>query len=163
LRRARAGRLAFDPVDPDSVRVLFAVNHLGFLRNFESTLAMLAERGHRIHLVSDRSPAADTNDGRPIIDRLNHRYPGAFDWETLRPSKDDPWYGFAMGVRNTLNYWRYLSPAFADAPKLRARGRDQAPSPVVWLSDRPVVGSDTARGLMRPVLRRLEALVPVRR
>jgi hypothetical protein len=144
------------------MRVLFAVNHLGFLRNFESTLALLAQRGHQIHLVTDRNPAADTNDGRPIIDRLTQQFPSNFTWETIRASKQDPWYGFAMGVRNTLNYWRYLSPAFADSPKLRARARAQAPGPVVWFSERPLLAFAVKRRLTRSLLRRLESVVPVR-
>jgi hypothetical protein len=144
------------------MRILFSVNHLGFLRNFESTLALLAERGHQIHLVTDRSPAADANDGTPIIDRLTRQFPSAFTWETLRPSKHDPWYGFAMGVRNTLNYWRYLSPAFAESPKLSARARAQAPRPVVWLSERPPLRFALARRVARSLFRRMESIIPVR-
>jgi hypothetical protein len=57
------------------MRILFAITHLGFLRNFESSLALLAERGHTVHLVTDRSPAAGVTDGRPILDRLSARFP----------------------------------------------------------------------------------------
>jgi hypothetical protein len=51
------------------MRVLFAITHLGFLRNFESSLALLAEHGHAVHLVTDRAPAAGVTDGRPITQR----------------------------------------------------------------------------------------------
>ena len=65
------------------MRVLFAVTHLGFLRNFESTLACLAERGHTVHVVTDRRPKADVNDATPIVERLTSRFPNVFTWETL--------------------------------------------------------------------------------
>jgi hypothetical protein len=56
------------------MRILFAITHLGFLRNFESTLALLAERGHTIHLVSDRAAQDGVTDGRPIVERLAARF-----------------------------------------------------------------------------------------
>src|ERR1043166_7637991 len=111
------------------MRILFAISHLGFLRNFESTLALLAERGHHIHLVTDRAAKPGVTDGTPIVERLMARFPGAFTSETIRSSKDDLWYAVSGGIREALNYWRYLSPAFPDAPDLRARGRRQAPAP----------------------------------
>jgi hypothetical protein len=144
------------------MRVLFAVSHLGFLRNFESTLALLAERGHTIHLVTDRTPQPGVTDGMPIVERLAARFPDAFTLETIRSSKQDRWYAFATAVREGLNYWRYLSPAFADAPKLRARGRQQAPAPVVWMSDLPLLRSRAGMRALTTMFRALERAIPVR-
>ena len=145
------------------MRILFAVTHLGFLRNFESTLALLAERGHKIHLVTDRRATGGVTDGTPIVERLGTRFPDTFTLETIPASKRDAWYGFAMAVREALNYWRYLSPAFADAPKLRARGRKQAPAPLVWISDLPVLRSRTGVRVLTATFRLLERTIPVRR
>jgi hypothetical protein len=145
------------------MRILFAISHLGFLRNFESTLALLAERGHSIHLVTDRRATGGVTDGTPILERLVARFPEAFTSETIPSSKDDPWYAFATTVREGLNYWRYLSPAFADAPKLRARGRKQAPAPVVWMTDLPGLRSRAGVRALTALFRSLEAVIPVRR
>jgi hypothetical protein len=41
--------------DCSLVKILFSASHLGFLRNFESALRVLAARGHRLHLIADRS------------------------------------------------------------------------------------------------------------
>jgi hypothetical protein len=144
------------------MRILFAISHLGFLRNFESTLALLAERGHTIHLATDRRASGGVTDGTPILERLQARFPGAFTSETIQPSKRDPWYAFATTIRETLNYWRYLSPAFADAPKLRARGRKQAPAPLVWVSDLPVLRSRAGLRVLTAIFRLLEKAIPVR-
>ena len=65
-------------------------------------------------------------------------------------------------VREGLNYWRYLTPAFANAPKLRARGRRQAPAPVVWLSDLPLLRSRAGIRALTGVFRCLERAIPVR-
>jgi len=145
------------------MRILFAITHLGFLRNFESTLALLAERGHTIHLVTDRGSQGGVVDGMPIVERLQARFPDAFTLETIRASKNDRWSSAATGVREGLNYLRYLSPAFADAPKLRERGRKQAPAPLVWLSDMPVVRSRVGIGALSSVLHRVERALPFRR
>lgn len=145
------------------MRILFAITHLGFLRNFESTLVLLAERGHTIHLVTDRGSHGGVVDGMPIVERLQARFPNAFTVETLRASKNDGWSTVSTGVREGLNYLRYLSPAFADAPKLRERGRKQAPAPLVWLSDLPVVRSRPGISALSQVLRRIERAIPYRR
>jgi hypothetical protein len=145
------------------MRILFAITHLGFLRNFESTLALLAERGHTVHLVTDRGSQGGVVDGMPIIERLQAAFPQAFTVETIRASKNDRWYRVSTGVREGLNYLRYLSPAFADAPKLRDRGRQQAPTPLVWLSELPGVRSRTGINALTHVLRRVERAIPYRR
>jgi hypothetical protein len=145
------------------MRVLFAISHLGFLRNFESTLALLAERGHTLHLVTDRAPQDGVTDGRPIVDRLMARFPDAFSLETVRSSKRDPWSGVSTAIREGLNYWRYLAPEFEDAPKLRARGRKQAPAPLVWLTDLPVARSRGSVRVLTATFRQLERAIPVRR
>ena len=144
------------------MRVLFAVTHLGFLRNFESTLATLAERGHRVHVVSDRRPKADVNDATPIVERLSSRFPAAFTWETLPSAKRDPWFAVSTLIREGLNYWRYLTPVFDNAPKLRERGRRQAPPPIVWLSDLPLVRSRAGIRILTRLFRYLERAIPVR-
>jgi len=145
------------------MRILFAVTHLGFLRNFESTLALLAERGHTIHLVTDRraQPGVVT-DGLPIVERLQVRFPQAFSLETIPAATRDRAYAMSAAVRESLNYWRYLSPAFDDAPALRARGRQQAPAAVVAMSDLPVLRSRPGVRALTGIFRLLERALPTR-
>jgi hypothetical protein len=145
------------------LRILFAVTHDGFLRNFESTLALLASRGHSIHLVTDRKskPGAVT-DGAPILARLQAGAPDAFTFETVAASTRDGWHAVSTVVREGLNYWRYLAPAFDDAPDLRARGRTQAPAAAVRLSDLPLLRSRAGMGLLRALFRTIERALPVR-
>jgi hypothetical protein len=143
------------------MRVLFAINHLGFLRNFESTLALLAERGHQVCLVTDRRPQAGVTDGMPILERLQARFPSAFTLETI-PAKGDSWYAPSAFVRESLNYWRYLSPTFDASPKLRQRGREQAPAVAARVTDLPVLRSRLAVRALSGAFRGLERVIPVR-
>src|ERR1051325_10086037 len=145
------------------MRIACATTPPGFLRNFGSTLALLAERGHTVHLVTDRGSQGGVVDGMPIVERLQARFPASFTLETIRASKNDRCPSVSSGVREGLNYLRYLSPAFADAPMLRERGRRQAPAPLVWLSDLPVVRSRAGIDALRGVLRRVERSLPYRR
>ena len=145
------------------MRILFAATHVGYLRNFESTLALLAERGHQVHIVTDRRKVADAIDGMPIMDRLTAKSPGAFTIEALQFSKRHVWYGFATAVREGRNYWRYLDPAFDQSPKLRARGRQNAPRAVVWLGDLPLLRSRAGARVLTRLFRSIERLIPSRR
>ncbi|MBI4263990.1 MAG: hypothetical protein HY657_06430 [Acidobacteria bacterium] len=144
------------------MRILFAVTHLGFLRNFESTLGLLAERGHDVRLVVDRQPQPGVIDGRPIVERLQARFPQAFAVETVPVSKRGAGYGISAAVRGSLNYWRYLSPAFERSPKLRARARAQAPAAVVRLTDLPLLRSRVVIGALGAAFRAVERAIPVR-
>jgi hypothetical protein len=145
------------------MRILFAITHLGFLRNFESTLALLAERGHVMHLVTDRrAQKGVVTDGTPVLDRLSARFPNAFTTETVPAATRDASYEVSTAVRETLNYWRYLAPAFDDAPSLRARARGQAPALARWLTDRPLLGSRAGVAALSAAVRMLEHALPER-
>ena len=77
-----------------------------------------------------------------------------------RSAKRDPWFPVSTAIREGLNYWRYLTPAFANAPKLRERGRRQAPPPVVWLSDLPLLRSRAGIRALTGIFRYLERAIP---
>jgi hypothetical protein len=145
------------------MRILFAVTHLGFLRNFESTLALLAERGHLVHLVTDRrAQKGVVTDGTPILERLSARFPQSFSTETVPAATRDASYEISTAIRETLNYWRYLAPAFHGAASLRARARKQAPVLAARLTDLPVAGSRAGVAALSAWLRVLERALPVR-
>ncbi len=106
------------------------MRHAGFVRNFESTLRLLAERGHDVHVAFDRDNAFyRLGEGTSIIERL------AAEHERLSfgpgPDRDDdPWFSLSTRLRRSIDYLRYLEPPYEDAPKLRARAERHAP-PIV--------------------------------
>ena len=105
------------------MKILFSATHFGFLRNFQSTIRLLAERGHQIHLLAERTDAID---GQKMADILAADIP-SITFELLPSSRHRLWYTLGTGVRASLDYWRYLDPRWDHSPKLRgARGRSGA-------------------------------------
>jgi hypothetical protein len=135
------------------VKIVFSAAHFGFLRNFHSTLRLLAERGHRVHLVADRR---DQTDGQRMVDELRREHPGCFTFEILPIPKQWLWYGLGTALRTSLDYWRYLRPEYRDAPSLRARAKQQAPAPAAWLGRLP------GRPALARLVRGAERSLPVR-
>ena len=104
------------------MKYLFFARHFTYLRNFESVLCALAERGHRVHVAAERDEAFG---GREMIDRLTRGYPGITAGPA--PERADGWYRVATKLRLTLDYLRYLEPAYETTPRLRARAETRVP------------------------------------
>ena len=132
------------------MNVLFSAGHFGFLRNFESTLRLLGARGYRVHLVADRR---DQTEGQRMVDALTGDFP-AFSAEVLPYSKQRAWYPLATGLRATLDYWRYLQPAYDQSPELRGRAHKQAP--------RIAIAARTLRHVAAAPVHRVEQAIPLR-
>jgi hypothetical protein len=140
------------------VKIVFCVTNFGFLRNFQTTLNLLAQRGHRLHLVADRT---DTTGGQRMVEELARTYRDV-TFEVSAPTKGWRWYAFANAVRLTLDYWRYLDPQFADAVQLRGRAERQVPAISRWLVRIPVIGPGLVRKAGTLFLRQAERTIPVR-
>lgn len=103
------------------MKLLFVLRHAMYLRNFESTIRELLERGHRVEvgcvLPDGRTPA--------VLDRLAADYPGC-SYRALG-GRDDVWKPLLLLLRHGTDYLRYLDPQYARAPKLAARARGNLP------------------------------------
>jgi hypothetical protein len=138
------------------LKILFSATHFGFLRNFQSTIRLLAERGHELHLLAERS---DTIDGQKMADILAAEHP-AITFERLRPSRHRLWYALAAGIRASLDYWRYLDPRWDQASKLRARACEQAPRLARLVAGTPLIGGRRGLTVLQWVFRRMERAMP---
>ena len=139
------------------MKVLFSVNHFGFLRNFEPALRRLAERGHRIHLLAERR---DSLGGTKTIDNLEAACPGAFSWSYLPSRADDGFQLLAVKMRLCLDYWRYLDPRYDQAPSLRGRAAQRAPAIATRVTTLPLLRSRIGLRILRVLFRRLERALP---
>jgi len=120
------------------MRVLFVMRHGGYVRNFEWVLRLLAARGHEVELGFERGRAKGMAEriergraGFELPDRLRDE---SGIRNALVPTRDDRWRGLAFGLRQSVSYLRYLSPAYRDADKLRQRWARGTPSLVVRLA-----------------------------
>jgi hypothetical protein len=143
------------------VRVLFVMRHGGYVRNFEWVLRLLAERGHRVHLGFERGRAAGMAEriergrgGFDLPEQLREDTDGAIDYSVV-PTREDRWRPLAFGLRQSVSYLRYLSPAYRQADKLRERWAKNTPRVVVRLARLPVL-----RAPLERLFRRLERRLP---
>ncbi|NOT26942.1 MAG: hypothetical protein HOP16_12655 [Acidobacteria bacterium] len=137
------------------MKILFLARHYTYFRNYESVIAILAARGHHIHLAAERE---EDLGGRKMVERLAQQHQGVtFGWV---PAREDAWGIFATRLRMTIDYLRYLDPAYADAPKLRARARERVPRAGLWLVAAAGTGSAVGRHLLRTILYACERAIP---
>jgi hypothetical protein len=136
------------------LKILFIARHFAYFRNYEAAIAMLAARGHALHLAVERGEELG---GREMVERLAAEHPGI----TLGtvPEREGAWAVFATRLRMTIAYLRYLEPAYDRTPQLRARARERVPRLGLWLTD-AVAGSGMARRVLYTLLVACERAIP---
>ena len=128
------------------MKIVFILRHALYLRNFESALRGLADRGHEIALVM--SPLEKQVDAT-LLTALTNDYPNISE----RPigARTSWWWPVSDGIRGVRDFLRYLEPEYADAPALVDRGSRRLPPSIKW-------AFDTIPGLRsKPVRRSLDA------
>jgi hypothetical protein len=100
------------------LRILFSMLHPGYVRNYESTIRLLAERGHAVH-VDFVQPDKQAEDR--VIEQLATEFPTITFGIAPKREKGDAWRGFVWMVRALADASRYRHPRFAGAPLLRHR------------------------------------------
>jgi hypothetical protein len=139
------------------MKILVCARHFGYLRNFESVLVELADRGHVLHLAADRR---ETTGGIQMVERLAVRYPGVTIGWTPRREKDDEWLDLSTKIRLSQDYLRYLAHEYDRAPQLRRRAKERTPPATVRLVERMGFRRRPGRVLLGAVLAALEDGLP---
>jgi FkbM family methyltransferase len=140
------------------VNVLFVMRHSGYVRNFESTLRLLCDRGHRVHLAFQTAGTHGLLDPSDTAGQLCDRYP-RFSRGVI-PGREDAWGYAARELRTGLDYLRYLAPEYADAPKLVARAARDAPAGLLRRVQQGPLSTGVGRAVMARWLRALHDAVP---
>ncbi len=138
------------------MKVLFFMRSTVYVRNFESTLRLLAERGHDVHVVADAHRRLDPTD---LIGRLSRDYP-RIRYSPAIARRANRWSMLGLELRGALDYLRYLRPEYRDAPKLRRRAELKAPAFVTAALRRPLVNTRAGRWLLGRILRWCDGVVP---
>jgi len=139
------------------MKILFSTSSFGFLRNFQSTVRMLAERGHEVHLLAERG---DTVEGQTMADALVAEHPGRISCSILPTSRHRLWYALGAGLRASLDYWRYLDPRWDNAPKLRARAESLAPKAARIIPRVPPFNTRAGLGALSRLFRAIDRALP---
>jgi FkbM family methyltransferase len=138
--------------------VLFVMRHSGYVRNFESTLRMLCDRGHVVHLGFQGRTKYDQLDPTHIAQQLADRYPTFTYGEA--PIRNDGWGLLGRHLRLGRDYLRYLRPEYRGAPKLRARATRDAPPWVVRRAARGLLATSAGRAVLSSSLLTMNSAIP---
>jgi FkbM family methyltransferase len=137
---------------------LFLMRHSGYVRNFESTLRMLCDRGHRVHVAFQGRVKYAQLDPADIAQRLSEQHSNFSFGEA--PMRRDGWGLLGRELRLSLDYLRYLTPEYRDAPKLRERARRDAPESVLTRTEHGVMSTAVGRRLFATWLRAMNRAIP---
>jgi hypothetical protein len=139
------------------MRILFSTSSFGFLRNFQSTVRLLAAHGHDVHLLAERG---DTVEGQTMADALVAEHPGRVTCGILPSSRHRLWYSLGAGLRASLDYWRYLDPRWDNAPKLRERASSLAPAAARLIPRVPPFNTRRGLALLAGLFRAIDRALP---
>jgi hypothetical protein len=135
------------------MRFLFVMQYPGYLRYFDSTVRLLAVRGHHVSVAFD-SPHKQAEGAEALVGMGD-----SVEVLGRTPARVGIWAAVAVAVRGTIDYVRYLHPRFADAPHLRERMRKTLPPVSAFLSRWNTASLATTRALIR-LLTLLERAIP---
>ncbi len=138
-----------------ALRVLFTMASPEYLRYYDSTIRLFAERGHEVIMAVNH-----------LREKKQARLEGVdADSEGIRlagtvPRRADFWAPIARGLRGVTDFVRFFHPRFARAPALRARMKRKVLPLAFWPLD--VIGSLSALNVERilRLLKTLESAIP---
>ena len=132
-------------------------NH-GYMRNYASTVRLLASRGHTVIIGSrgrEKHMAVDTNG---YLAELSLAHPRVS--VEILPRREDGWIAFADSVRATRNALRYRHPQFRRAPKLAARADEHLARRAPRVASRGLPRSWPLAAALSSVAAVIEAAIP---
>ena len=137
------------------MKILLSVLHFGLLRNFESVVRTLSDRGHEVLLLADED---DAFGGQSLADDLS-LLPGVSHGRTPSYS-GQAWFVVARKVRQGLDYLRFLDRRYTPFAKLRDRAEVRAPRFVTGLVRAPILRTLGIRQVLVSVLTAIEGGMP---
>ena len=140
------------------MRVLFFMAHPGHARNFESVLRTLCERGHHVTVALDRGH----KDTQPGVGQLLTNLVDDLDGlEVLRaPRGQSDWPRVGVALRASLDYLRFLDPAWQQSPKPRERAAKHVPRATQRIASTGPLATRGGRTVLRSGLTLAERGVP---
>ena len=138
------------------MKIFFLLRHSEYLRNYESIVRALAERGHTVHLGFYKIGKDYKEKEIRKLQRNEAKITYAlYSW------RDRFWTPMATPIRLLQTYLRFLDPRYHSANKLRQRAASELPSLLCFLI-RIIVGNSEKRiwSFVR-FLRKMEAAIPV--
>jgi hypothetical protein len=130
-----------------------------YVRNFESTLRLLAERGHHVHVAAEPHHEHERLDQTDLMGRLCGEYPGITHGAPPSPF-GTPWLRIGYDLRRGIDYLRYLEPEYGRAAKLRRRAEEKAPAFLTVPAARRLTRTAPGRRWLARLMRLADRAVP---
>lgn len=108
------------------LRIAFLARHVGYLRNFDSVLALFAERGDDVHVILHIDEASAQGE-KILVEELRLAHP-AIRFDLAPTVERDVWWALTKAIRSSIDYLRYLDPRYDQAPVLRTRSEKRIPN-----------------------------------
>jgi FkbM family methyltransferase len=140
------------------MKILFVMRHSGYVRNFESTLRLLCDRGHTVDLAFQIAGTHWLLDAGDTTQELCRQYP-QFSRSTI-PLRDDAWAYAARDLRIGLDYLRYLTPEYRDAPKLVERATREVSRALLQRTQQGLFRTQPGRALLSRTMRAALRAIP---
>ena len=138
------------------MKVLFLMDSPEYLRFYDGVIEVLASRGHRVAIAVNNQRSK-----KPVGLEGLQAYADRVTVLGVVPESEGVWKHVARRVRAVQDFVRFLHPAFAAAPALRARiKRKVLPRACHWLDGIPRLGAGTVRRIER-ALAAAEQAVPL--
>jgi hypothetical protein len=140
----------------DSGGVLFLMRSPAYVRNFESVLRRLAERGHAVTVLFEERKKGGDEAGLAHVARLAEQY-ASFHYELLPPRPLGRRGRARMALAAGQDYLRYFDEPYGDARRLRSRPLEPLPAAVERALAATLRRSSRARRALAAAARRIEA------
>ena len=117
------------------MNVLFSLAHPGYLRNFDSTIRLLAERGHEVQLLFNHLKKAKS-EASVLLHEYETQHGVQCDVRSFPSVFWTPWVNW---IRSMHDYARYFRPEFRHTAKLRQRAAARVPVVARHITALPLV------------------------
>jgi hypothetical protein len=137
------------------MKIFFLLRHSGYLRNYDSVVRLLAEKGNTVHLgfFKIRELYREEEIERLLKENSNITY-------GIYPKRFWLWSPLVTSIRLLQTYLRFLDKSYGDAHKLRSRAESMLPS-FVCLLLKFIVGNNESRiWFVIRCLSKLEQAIP---
>ncbi|OFW16478.1 MAG: hypothetical protein A3H29_04020 [Acidobacteria bacterium RIFCSPLOWO2_02_FULL_67_21] len=138
------------------MKILFFMRSTVYVRNFESTLRLLAERGHRVHVAAEQHEVLDPTD---LMGRLARQH-SAITYGPPPVPRAPHWAQLGIELRKADDALRYLGPEYRNARKLRLRAELTMPVFLQPPISRRLVNGSRGRRIFRRLLRSCDRAIP---
>jgi hypothetical protein len=137
------------------MRVCFLMLSAGYVRNYETTLRRLVERGHHVHVAFavDR----DKVEEKRLIEQLVGDAASTSVLPLIEPGR---WADLADTCRALADYARYFAPVYAQAAGLRDRMANELPPSLVRLTRVVAAFGEPVRRLFMRAVIGIDRLLP---